>query len=242
MGISRADVRIIFSQFYCQTDLEQELSCIVRIATSGDYKYTGVIIEEMTASAAKRGVHIHPRTPEYIMEKMDAGLSVIAINPENGEWVGFCCIEVWQHEKYVANSGLIISPQYRGMGISREIKIKLFEQCRLKFPRARLFSLSTSPAVRHINTELGYKALPHAEIMQDELFLNGGNTWVNYVELMNDKDLSSQYVAMVYDPVEECAEAALTGVRQYLDEIKSIGKKAENILEPLNVEYVAKAV
>lgn len=218
--------------------MNQEHNCIVRIATSEDYKYIGVIIEEMTLSAAKRGVHIIPRTPEYIMEKMNAGLAVIAINPENDEWVGFCCIEVWAHGKYVANSGLIVSPQYRGIGISRDIKITLFKQCRSKFPAARLFSLSTSPAVQHVNEELGYKVIPHADMLKDKFFLQGCTSWVNYVGLMNDKELSTRYVAMVFDPFRQVTKPVLSGLRQYL--VGHIGlitkKKTEQVLKHAEVE------
>lgn len=227
-----------FLQFHSQTALDQEHNCIVRIATSEDHIYTNVIIEEMTLSAAKRGVHITPRTPGYIMEKMNAGLAVIAINPENSEWVGFCCIEVWEHGKYVANSGLIISPKYRGAGISRDIKVKLFDQCRLKFPAARLFSLSTSPAVQHVNEELGYKVIPHTQMLKDKTFLEGCTSWVNYVELMNDKDLSIRYVAMVFDPSQKVAEPALSGFRQYIAAgIKLITqKKTEPVLKHAEAE------
>ncbi|MBS1750151.1 MAG: GNAT family N-acetyltransferase [Bacteroidetes bacterium] len=182
------------------------MNFIIRIATSGDYKYTDDIIDEMAISAENRGTGISRRTPEYIKEKMNAGLAVIAINPDNDEWAGFCCIEVWQHEKFVANSGLIVAPKYRGMGISKEIKIKLFELCRTKFPHARIFSLTTSPVVMGINKTLGYVTVPYSDILNDPLFLTGCNSWVNYVDLMKDRHLSSLYIAMVSDPVGELVE------------------------------------
>ena len=186
--------------------MEYKLNCIIRVATSGDYKYTDDIIDEMAISAKKRGTGIGRRTPEYIRGKMNAGLAVIAINPDNNEWVGFCCIEVWQHEKYVANSGLIISPKYRGLGISKKIKIKTLELCRVKFPHARIFSLTTSPAVISVNHSLGYSNVPFTDILNDPLFLTGCNSWVNYIDLMNGRHNSSPYTAMVFDPVEEFVE------------------------------------
>lgn len=196
-----------FFTFHLKT-LEYPIKCIIRITTSDDYLYTDDIIDEMAISAEKRGTGIRRRTSEYIKEKMNAGLAVIAINPDNSEWAGFCCIEVWQHEKYVANSGLIVSPNYRGMGISKEIKTKAFELSRIKFPQARIFSLTTSPAVINVNKELGYITVPYKDILNDPLFLTGCNSWVNYIDLMNGRHNSSEYIAMVFDPADELMEPA----------------------------------
>ena len=82
---------------------------IVRIAHSGDGHYAELITEEMASSAKARGTGIAKRSPDYIRTKMDEGKAVIALMP-NGDWVGFCYIEAWSHGKFVANSGLIVSP------------------------------------------------------------------------------------------------------------------------------------
>lgn len=196
------------------------------MATSDDHKYAAEITEEMALSAAKRGVAVSRRTPDYVTDKIDAGLAVIAVNPETGEWTGFCYVEVWQHQKYVANSGLIVSPKYRGLGISKEIKLKLFELCRAKFPQAKLFSLSTSQAVMHVNGELGYKTVPFSDILKDTLFLKGCNSWVNYVDLMTRDNGHSHYVAMVYDPAHAGKESALSHPRHYVvKKIRLLKKK-----------------
>jgi GNAT superfamily N-acetyltransferase len=186
--------------------LEHQQKCIVRIATSGDRAYAATIANEMAYSSARRGTGIARRPPEYVMQKMDEGLAVIAVNADNGAWAGFCCIEVWQHKKYVANSGLIVSPGYRGTGISKQIKIALFDHCRSKFPGARLFSLSASPAVIHMNKAMGYKVVSFAEVMSDELFLTGCESWVNYKELMSREQTRLPYVSMIFDPPAEPLE------------------------------------
>lgn len=180
------------------------------MATSGDHSYAAAIANEMAYSSARRGTGIAPRTPEYVMKKMDEGLAVIAVNTGNGAWAGFCYIEVWQHKKYVANSGLIVSPGYRGTGISKEIKVALFDHCRSAFPEAKLFSLSTSPAVMHVNKALGYKVVPFAEVMNDELFLTGCQSWVNYTDLMNRDQTHLPYVAMMFDPLAESLKPAFS--------------------------------
>lgn len=172
-------------------------NCIVRIATSADLIYAASIAEEMAVSASKRGTGINRRPATYVQDKMKAGLAVIAIDVVTSEWAGFCCIEVWDHEKYVANSGLIVSPDYRGMGISRSIKIQIFELARIKFPQATIFSLTTNKAVLHVNRELGFKQVAHKEILNDLNFLTGCNSWVNYIDLMINSKLD--YIAMIYE-------------------------------------------
>lgn len=195
---------IIFPHYHIPNTLESNAkSIITRVATPADFKYAKSIANEMAYSAAKRGTGIANRTPEYILNKMKDEQAVIAIDTKNDTWVGFSCMEVWEHQKYVAKSGLIVAPDYRGIGISKSVKTRLFELCRTKFPKAKLFSLSTSPAVMHINLELGYRVVPHEEILQDELFLQGCTSWVNYVELMNRQHTALPYVAMVYDPSQE---------------------------------------
>ena len=164
----------------------------------------------MACSSKRRATGIARRTPEFIMRKMSEGLAVIVIDAENGAWTGFCYLEVWQHRRYVANSGLIVSPGYRGMGISKEIKITLFNYSRAMFPGAKLFSLSTSPAVTHINKELGYRIVPFTEIMNDDLFLTGCQSWVNYRELMTETQTRLPYVAMVFDPKAKCNQRKKT--------------------------------
>ena len=71
------------------------------------------------------GTGIARRSPQYISKKMEAGNAVIAL--ENNEFAGFCYIEVWGHGKYVAHSGLIVSPDHRGKGLAKQIKKRVFD-------------------------------------------------------------------------------------------------------------------
>src|SRR5947208_1337163 len=93
----------------------------VMVADSSHATYADIICEEMAASAKARGTGIARRTPAYIRQKMDEGKAVIALT-QNGEWAGFCYIESWSHDAYVANSGLIVRPSFRKSGLAREIK------------------------------------------------------------------------------------------------------------------------
>ena len=80
-----------------------------REAVAADAVYAAQIADEMEASAKARGTGIAKRTPEYLATKMAEGKAVISLT-QNGTWVGFCYIEAWSHGKFVANSGLIVSP------------------------------------------------------------------------------------------------------------------------------------
>ena len=119
---------------------------IVRLATPADKHYAETITTEMEESAKARGTGIAKRSPAYIEQKMDEGKAVIATT-QDGTWVGFCYIEAWEHDKYVANSGLIVSPQFRKTGVATEIKRKIFALSREKYPHAKIFGLTTGLAM-----------------------------------------------------------------------------------------------
>ncbi|HJU45256.1 MAG TPA: GNAT family N-acetyltransferase, partial [Chitinophagaceae bacterium] len=87
------------------------------MATSGDKGYSKTITDEMEASAKARGTGIAKRSPAYIEKKMEEGKAVIALTKE-GAWVGFCYIEAWGHDQFVANSGLIVAPEFRKSGVA----------------------------------------------------------------------------------------------------------------------------
>jgi len=110
--------------------LEQS-NIIVRVAIPDDIIHAATITEEMAASALARGTGIAKRSPEYVSQKMTEGKAVIAVTTEN-KWVGFCYIEAWGHEEFVANSGLIVAPEFRKSGIAKTIKQKIFALSREK--------------------------------------------------------------------------------------------------------------
>jgi hypothetical protein len=96
-------LRYLFTLYNYTNTLEQ--SIIVRVATANDIHYATTITDEMESSAKARGTGIAKRSPDYVANKMREGKAVIALEP-NGNWVGFCYIEVWGHEQFVANSGI----------------------------------------------------------------------------------------------------------------------------------------
>ncbi|PSL46832.1 hypothetical protein CLV51_103817 [Chitinophaga niastensis] len=179
---------------------------IVRVATPDDIHYSNTITNEMESSAKARGTGIAKRSPAYVELKMQEGKAVIALT-ENGEWVGFCYIEAWGHEKFVANSGLIVNPAFRGHGVAKSIKKKIFELSREKYPESKIFGLTTGLAVMKINSELGYEPVTYSELTDDEEFWKGCRSCVNF-DILTSKDRKNCLcTAMLYNPLEKLKEA-----------------------------------
>lgn len=175
---------------------------IVRVATTNDKHYSETITTEMEESAKARGTGIAKRSPLYIEQKMEEGKAVIAHLPD-GTWVGFCYIEAWEHEKYVANSGLIVAPAFRKTGVATEIKRTVFNLSRKKYPDAKIFGLTTGLAVMKINSDLGYEPVTYSELTTDDEFWKGCQSCVNYEILMSKGRKNCMCTAMLYDPAEK---------------------------------------
>lgn len=174
---------------------------IIKVATAADGHYASTITDEMASSAKARGTGIARRSPEYIEQKIIEGKSVIAVTA-GGTWVGFCYIEVWEHNKFVANSGLIVSPPYRKTGVAKAIKKRIFELSREKYPDSKIFGLTTGLAVMKINSDLGYEPVTYSELTTDEQFWAGCKSCVNYDILVSKERKNCMCTAMLFDPAD----------------------------------------
>ena len=174
---------------------------IIRIATPLDTHYAKRITDEMESSAKARGTGIAKRTPEYVAAKILETKAVIAVTT-TGVWVGFCYIEAWQHGEFVANSGLIVAPEFRKSGVAKLIKKKIFELSREKYPNSKIFGLTTGLAVMKINSELGYEPVTYSELTNDETFWAGCKSCVNYDILMSKERKNCMCTAMLFDPTD----------------------------------------
>ncbi|MEM6685386.1 MAG: GNAT family N-acetyltransferase [Bacteroidota bacterium] len=168
------------------------------IANHSHSVYANTICETILLAAQVRGTGIAKRKPEYVISKMEQGNAVIALDGET--FVGFCYIEAWSHGKFVANSGLIVHPDYRGLGIAKQIKKKIFEHSRTKFPNAKVFSITTGLAVMKLNSELGYKPVTFSELTDDQSFWNGCQTCKNFDVLKRTQQKMCLCTGMLYDP------------------------------------------
>ncbi len=141
------------------------------VANANHIDFAPSICDLMYESAQARGTGIAKRSPEYVAEKMKAGKAIIALDGD--KLVGFSYIESWGHKKFVANSGLIVHPDYRNQGMAKKIKRKIFDLSRKLYPNAKIFSITTGLAVMKMNTELGFKPVPFSELTDDEEFWKG---------------------------------------------------------------------
>jgi len=173
----------------------------VEIADERHLVYVDIINDTIDLASKQRGTGIARRTYEYLAEKMQEGKAIIAL--EGDQFAGFCYIESWGHQQFVANSGLIVSPEYRGIGLAKEIKMKAFELSRTKFPDAKIFGLTTGLAVMKINHSLGYRPVTFSELTTDDAFWKGCQGCVNYDILMRTGRTKCLCTGMMYDPAWE---------------------------------------
>ena len=188
--------------------METQNNIIIKVAESNDIKYAVAITNEMENSAKARGTGIAKRSPDYITKKILEGKAVIAITAD-GTWVGFCYIEAWGHDQFVANSGLIVSPAFRKSGVAKQIKKRIFDLSREKYPDAKIFGLTTGLAVMKINSELGYEPVTYSELTDDEDFWAGCKSCVNYDILMSKERKNCMCTAMLYEPKEDTKPAEM---------------------------------
>lgn len=173
----------------------------VIIADKSHSIYASAICETISDAAQVRGTGIAKRTPEYVISKMEKGNAVIAL--DGGVFAGFCYIESWEHGKFVANSGLIVHPDYRGQGLAKQIKKVVFEQSRNKFPNAKVFSITTGLAVMKMNSKLGYKPVTFSELTDDQSFWKGCQTCKNFDVLQRTEQKMCLCTGMLYDPTKK---------------------------------------
>jgi len=174
---------------------------LVTVANISHIGYAGIICETIENSANQRGTGIAKRTPEYIIQKIENGNAVIALN--GTAFAGFCYIEAWGHDRFVANSGLIVHPDYRGQGLAKRIKQKIFEHSRNKFPHAKIFGITTGLAVMKINYDLGYEPVTFSELTNDNSFWSGCATCKNFDILTRTERKMCLCTGMLYDPTKK---------------------------------------
>lgn len=167
-------------------------------ADASHTKYAEHICKLIYESALQRGTGIAKRTPEYISEKMLGGKAVVALDGDR--LVGFSYIECWGHGDFVATSGLIVDPEYRMMGLASRIKDKTFQLARERYPFAKIFSITTSPAVMKMNLRLGYVPVTLSDLTKDEEFWKGCEGCCNYDVLTRNGRRICLCTGMMFDP------------------------------------------
>lgn len=172
----------------------------ITVTNNEHLKYIEAIMALMAASAEERGTGIAKRSKAYLTQKIVEGDAVIALI--NAEFAGFCYIETWDNKAYVAHSGLIVNPKFRGRGLGKKVKTAVFKYSKKKYPKAKIFGITTGAAVMKINYSLGYRPVPFSELPSDETFWNGCKACKNYdILIRNDKKMCL-CTGMLHDPQE----------------------------------------
>ena len=172
----------------------------VIVADASHVKYVDEILETINSAAKVRGTGIAKRSPEYVRQKMIERKAVIALC--EGEFAGFSYIECWSNKKFVANSGLIVANKYRGIGLAKVIKRRIFNLSREMFPDAKIFSLTTGAAVMKINYELGFRPVVFNMLTDDDVFWKGCENCVNFDVLQRYGRHMCICTGLLYDPAE----------------------------------------
>jgi hypothetical protein len=176
----------------------------VMVANTSHEKYVDTILETISAAAKVRGTGIAKRTHEYVATKMKEGKAVIALCGE--DFAGFSYIETWGNKQYVTTSGLIVSPNYRNLGIAKRIKDMTFTLARVRWPQAKIFSLTSGSAVMKMNTQLGYLPVTFSDLTDDESFWRGCDGCINNDVLKRTDRRYCICTGMLYDPKEHHGE------------------------------------
>ncbi len=176
------------------------------VASEAHLPYVDEILTTIADAAKVRGTGIAKRNPEYVKLKIREGKAIIALTGD--KFAGFCYIESWGHNKFVANSGLIVKDEYRGHGLAKSIKKRAFELSREKYPDAKIFGLTTGLAVMKINSELGYKPVTFSELTDDKDFWKGCQSCINYDILLRTNYKHCLCTGMLYDPAKEEAKGS----------------------------------
>ena len=174
----------------------------ITIASEEHLNYVPEVEKALLEASLQKGTGIAVRDSAYLTQKIKEGKAVIAYSDE-GIWAGFCYIESWGHNKYVANSGLIVSSQFRGVGLASEIKKRALDLSAVLFPGAKLFGLTTSLAVMKINSGLGYNPVTFSELTDDNQFWKGCETCPYYDILVRTKRDDCLCTAMIMDPAKK---------------------------------------
>lgn len=172
---------------------------VIKEAGEDHLKYVPDIEIAIEEAARVKGTGLAKRSAEYLTKKIQEGKAIIAI-ADSGDFAGFCYIESWGHEKFVANSGLIVLEKYRGYGLAMKIKARAFRLSRKIFPGAKMFGLTTSLAVMKINSALGYKPVTFSELTDDDEFWKGCHSCAYYDILFRTNRTHCLCTAMLFDP------------------------------------------
>lgn len=191
---------------------------IIKVAEASDEKYVDTILDTIREAARKRGTGIAERTHEYVATKMRESKAILALAGER--FAGFSYIETWGNKHYVTTSGLIVHPDFLGMGVAKRIKDYTFTLARVRWPHAKIFSLTSGDAVMKMNTQLGYVPVSFNQLTDDDAFWRGCQGCTNHDILVAKNRKFCICTGMLYDPEKHKGEP--TPIEVFQDVIKTL--------------------
>lgn len=193
---------------------------VVMVADHDHEQYIDTILKTIEEAAKVRGTGIAKRTHEYLATKMREAKAVIALHGDR--FAGFSYIETWGNREYVTTSGLIVHPDYRGLGLAKRIKDMTFTLARIRWPHAKIFSLTSGAAVMAMNTALGYKPVTFADLTDDEAFWRGCEGCINVDVLHRTNRKYCICTGMLFDPEEHLPAKIPENVIRRIQEIDNV--------------------
>ena len=193
---------------------------VVTVADHEHEQYIDTILKTIEEAAKVRGTGIAKRTHEYLATKMREAKAVIALHGDR--FAGFSYIETWGNREYVTTSGLIVHPDYRGLGLAKRIKDMTFTLARIRWPHAKIFSLTSGAAVMAMNTALGYKPVTFADLTDDEAFWRGCEGCINVDVLHRTNRKYCICTGMLFDPEEHLPAKIPENVIRRIQEIDNV--------------------
>lgn len=184
--------------------MEQEDNIKIVVAEAAHEVYVDTILDTIREAAKKRGTGIAERTHEYVATKMKEGKAVLALDGDR--FAGFSYIETWGNKHYVTTSGLIVHPDYQGRGVAKRIKDYTFTLARIRWPHAKIFSLTSGDAVMKMNTALGYVPVSFNQLTDDEAFWRGCQGCCNHNILEEKERRFCICTGMLWDPEKHHGE------------------------------------
>lgn len=192
----------------------------VMVADESHIKYVDTILKTIEDAAKVRGTGIAKRSPDYVATKMKEAKAVIALQDDT--FAGFSYIETWGNKRYVTTSGLIVHPDFRERGLAKRIKNMTFTLARVRWPHAKIFSLTSGSAVMKMNTQLGYHPVTFADLTDDESFWRGCEGCVNKDILHRTERKFCICTAMLFDPEDHLPAKIPSEVLKRIKQIDSL--------------------
>jgi N-acetylglutamate synthase-like GNAT family acetyltransferase len=149
-------------------------------------------------TASENGVGLCLMSAQSIGEKIINGDAIIAT--KDGQLAGFCYLRQRIEDDYVSISGIVIAPQYKGMGLRKAMIKEMFHLGRSKYSQSKLYSLTTSTEVMLINNKLGYKPVNYSRLSTSGQFWAACLDCSNYHFLQKNKNTRCLCSAMLFNP------------------------------------------